>query len=71
MPRKPIVRPARPADTYAMPGERIAEFHDAKSGGLISVRRHPDGHLLVQLYNLDADVQVTVPAANLLIQELS
>ena len=64
MARKPTVRTG-PADRFGMDGEKIVEFSDGKSGGLISLRRHPDGTLLVQLYNMDSDVSVVVPFANL------
>lgn len=58
-PRKPRIFKG-PASHYAtMPGEAIYEFSDGQSGGLISMRRHPDGNLLVQIYRTDDDVEVT------------
>jgi hypothetical protein len=62
--RKPTIRKG-PAERYAPAGESIYEFSDGKSGGLISIRRHPlSGELTLQVYNADADVVVQVPAAN-------
>lgn len=55
---KPRVNTRCVADRYAMADEKIVEFSEGISGGLISLRRHPDGNLLVQLYNLDKDVEV-------------
>lgn len=59
--RPSVTNPARPADQYAMPGERIIEFWDdaAQAGGLISFNRLPgnDGHatLSVHVYRFDVD----------------
>lgn len=64
MRRKPTIK-SGPATNFGMTGEIIREFSDGKSGGLISIGRHHDGTLRVQLYNLDADVSVVVPFANL------
>lgn len=56
-----ISNPARPANQYALPGERIIEFSDevAGAGGLISFQRMlgNDGRatLRVCLYRMDAE----------------
>ena len=60
--RRPTIRKG-PAAQYAMPGELIMEFSDGQSGGLLSLRRHPDGKLLVSIYQQDADVEVHVGEA--------
>lgn len=57
--RKPTIRKG-PSAQYAMLGETIVEFSDGKSGGLLSIRRHPEGNLLVTIYQQDADVEVIV-----------
>ena len=64
MARKPTCHTARPANQYAMAGERIMEFSDGRSGGLISIWRNPEtDRLSVQVYRQDDDVDVlTVPA---------
>jgi len=59
--RPRVTNPARPADHYHMPGERIIEFYDdvAQAGGLIAFQRIDgnDGRatLRVNVYNCDAD----------------
>lgn len=64
--RKPRVTTRCVANNYAAPGERIVEFSNgARSagqlkGGLISLRTTEDGRLLVQLYQLDQEVHVTI-----------
>lgn len=55
------------ADRYAdQRRERIVEFFDreAHAGGLISLRR-VNGNLRIELYNLDENVIVSVPAGHL------
>jgi hypothetical protein len=67
--RPRVTNPARPADRYALPGERIVEFSDdvAQAGGLISLMR-VDGNdgratLRVAVYSIDEDkVSVSRPS---------
>lgn len=60
MPKKPTVKEG-PAAQYARSHERIVEFSDGKSGGLISLfRNEVTGTLRVDLYRLDPDVEVVV-----------
>lgn len=48
-----------PASEYAGPYERIVEFSDDRSGGLIAVRRNQTtDQLVVDVYRTDADVEV-------------
>lgn len=58
MSRKPIVRVASPADSYAAPNERIFEFSGVPNagdlpGGLISFRILDDGKVLVEPYRME------------------
>lgn len=54
------------ADRYHSPRERIIEFHGGAAmgdgGGLISLRRHPSGHVFVDLYRLE-NVSVRLPGS--------
>lgn len=57
--RRPTVTVNCVASRYAAPDERIVEFSDSQSGGLIRLWRHPvDGKLYVQVYRQDPDVVV-------------
>jgi hypothetical protein len=58
MMRKPKVATKCVASHYARPSERIVEFFDGRSGGLISIRRDFKGRLLVEVYRADEDVVV-------------
>lgn len=71
--RRPrVTNPARPADSYSLPGERIIEFSDdvAQAGGLISFMR-VDGNdgratLRVLIYAMDSDrVEVEIGSPRL------
>lgn len=56
----PTVHPG-PASRYAARGERILEFSDGASGGLLSLRRDAAGRLVVEVYRADPDVIVRGP----------
>lgn len=54
--RRPTLT-AGPASSYAQPGQLIREFSDGRSGGLLSISRHPlTDRLTVEVYRTDADV---------------
>lgn len=57
---KPIVNIKPVASRYARPDERVIEFSDGKSGGLIAIERMEDGSLSVALYRLDDDIQIAI-----------
>ena len=60
--RPRVINPARPADQYHVPGERIIEFNSRFGGGLISFMEMPSSQtLLVQVYAYDHTVQVLTP----------
>lgn len=54
--KKPSVKTKCVANSHAAINERIIEF----DGGLIAFHNRPDGVLLVSLYRLDKNVQVSV-----------
>jgi hypothetical protein len=62
---KPKLKTRCVANNYAGPDERIVEFSSRFGRGLIALRERPDGRLQVDLYHLDATVDVGVPTANL------
>lgn len=67
--RRPYIRTARPADSYAQEGERIAEFGTPSGGGLMLVKDQ-GGKTYVELYRMDEAVTVSVPARNAVPVEL-
>jgi hypothetical protein len=60
--RPSVTNPAKPADQYALPNERIIEFYDeaVQAGGLISLMRIEgnDGRytMRVSVYQYDGDL---------------
>lgn len=60
MRRKPRVNVNCVASRYAGPNERIVEYSNGKSGGLISLVTLDDGTLRVELYRHDAEVSIVV-----------
>jgi len=48
------------ASHYATPKERIIEYSNGPSGGLIQLYTDNDGTLRVVLYSHDKDVKITV-----------
>ena len=67
--KKPLIHKAKPADSYAMPGETIYEFTDGHSGGLISLARNSDGKLVIDVYRTDDDVLVRGQARGTVLDE--
>lgn len=59
-----------PASHYEARDQRIVEFSQGGSGGLISIQRNGAGQLVVELYRLDADVIVRAAEANLDLREI-
>lgn len=60
---KPYVNTRPVANAYANANERIVEYSlPGGPGGLISIREHHDepGHLIVELYQHDAAVDIRV-----------
>ena len=62
---KPKVTVNAVADQFAGPDERIVEYSDRASGqgGLIAFRVAEDGHLVIDLYQHDAQVEIRVGKA--------
>ncbi len=57
---KPKVTVNCVASHHTRPNQRIIEFSEGGTGGLISLERMDDGTLLVSVYRLDDDIQVAV-----------
>jgi hypothetical protein len=57
---KPKVNTKCVASHYAGSNERIVEFSVNGNGGLISFVAREDGSLVVQLYRMDKNIDVTV-----------